>query len=234
MSHCITPKITSLSRQQRLYSQAVSVCPNVKPQVTIRGEMLASDLMKTSMPTHRLPQLMDEKTLRVKYCPTCGDTIPKNLFNSHEQACPNKQWNTPVQYLQQNGPTSNDILNQHRFNPSKWPGVEFFNPHGITGDGRVSRVAYLAAHDPDLVIQIWVARNEDDIRTISRSSITRRISSAHDDMWVKAWKEIADEFGFESHQQAPSDAGKDPLKTCPNCGDEIRARQFVSHIQSCQ
>jgi hypothetical protein len=170
----------------------------------------------------------------VRYCPMCGDLIPTCKFTRHTERCSiDGVWETTEEYLSENGPTANDKLNELGYTVSGAQDVEVFNPHGLRGAGIVSRVAYLPIHKPGLVIRTWVLRNQDDIRSVSRSSITRRLSSSYDDEWVTAWKRIADEFEFTSHQRPPSNPTHNPDRTCPKCEQSVPSREFVRHLQNC-
>jgi endogenous inhibitor of DNA gyrase (YacG/DUF329 family) len=169
----------------------------------------------------------------VRRCPSCGDWIPIDKIAPHIKSCSERKWNSLIDYLSENGPTSNAILNNHGLTVAGNTEINSFSPHGLKAAGNASRVIYLQSHSPELVIRTWIVTNEDDIRGVSRSSITRRISESHESRWVNEWRQLADEFGFASHQEAPDGASNDPIKKCPKCGQGVQARKYVNHIQHC-
>ena len=113
-------------------------------------------------------------------------------------------------------------------------GVKQFSPHrGALGNHPAVGIYYLPTHTPEAVIQAWVDVNRDCLDGLSRSSVTRRIKETYDSKWVATWHECAEAAGLEAHQSAPEEADKDPERSCPKCGDSIRARRFVKHLQEC-
>ena len=171
----------------------------------------------------------------VQRCPTCGDWLPSSRLPTHLTNCSQaKQWESIEEYLSANGPTPNSILNERGFTVAESePQLNVFRPHGLTARGNVSRTVYLPDHSPETVIRVWTASNESEFDTVSRSSITRRVGELYGDEWKTAWKQVADDFGLDTHQQAPEEASADPLKSCPKCGKDIESRKFVRHVRNC-
>lgn len=180
---------------------------------------------------------MSHPRVLVWECPSCHDYVPIDRAAAHLDACTQTEpWKSVKEYLSANGPTQTSQLNARGLVDSRGINtydIETFHPHGLKGSGNVSYTAYLPTHSPGTVIRTWVRANEEQIRNTPRSTITRRIGELYSDEWTSAWKAIADEFGFKSHQRAPSDAGKDPLKICPICGEEVSARQLPNHLSTC-
>jgi hypothetical protein len=138
-------------------------------------------------------------------------------------------------YLKQNGPTPRSNVPVHKKTVSRDLAAREFSPRrGPIGATEAVPVVYLPSHDPDAIIETWTEANADWLSELSQSTITRRIAENYDDDWVNAWRRCAPEFGIQSHQQAPEDAGKDPFRKCPKCGDQVRARKFTRHLQECQ
>jgi hypothetical protein len=137
-------------------------------------------------------------------------------------------------YLNEHGPTPRPDVPVEDWVVTSTHSVEVFSPRrGLFGSAKGVAVVYLPSHDPAVVVETWVAANADWLAELSRSAITRRIAANYDDEWVEAWKGCAAEYGIEPHQKAPEDADKDPLRECPKCGEEIRARRFARHLQEC-
>jgi hypothetical protein len=92
---------------------------------------------------------------------------------------------------------------------------------------------YLPIHDPATVIRTWVEANEEILANVSRAAITLRVKQKYDTEWVTAWRSVADNYDWKSHQQAPVDAAGNPERTCPKCSKAIGSRQFVKHLVNC-
>lgn len=137
-------------------------------------------------------------------------------------------------YLKEHGPTLRPEVPVEGWVVTSNPTVRVFSPRrGLFGSAKGTAVVYLPSHDPVVVVETWVAANGEWLTELSQSSITRRIAAGYDEEWVEAWKQCAAEQGIKSHQQAPEDADKDPLRECPTCGEEVRARRFVRHLREC-
>lgn len=137
-------------------------------------------------------------------------------------------------YLKDHGPTPRPDVPVQDWVVTSDATVQVFSPRrGLFGSAKGVAVVYLPSHDPATVVETWVAANAEWLRELSQSAITRRIAGNYDEAWVAAWKECAPEYGIKSHQQAPEDADKDPLRECPKCGEQVGARRFARHLQEC-
>jgi hypothetical protein len=92
---------------------------------------------------------------------------------------------------------------------------------------------YTSDETPEEVIRAWLDTNESVLTHVSRAGITSRLKEQYDSTWMTAWRALTDEYDFKSHQQAPKDAGRNPVRVCPKCDDDISAREFVRHLQDC-
>lgn len=138
-------------------------------------------------------------------------------------------------YLREHGPSPRSDLPLGNLSVEQLPDVELFSPHRGALAGRPTvGVGYLPTHSPKEVVQAWISENHDRLEDLSRSSVTRRIKQRYDERWVDAWRRCAQEAGIKTHQSAPADAGRDPHKHCPRCGEEVSARRFVKHLQECK
>lgn len=144
-------------------------------------------------------------------------------------------WRVIEPYLSENGPSPRSEVPVKTFHHARERGIGIFHPHRLTGSHDASEgIVYLSTHSPEEVIRVWTETNLELLKNISRSTITRRINQKYGSEWTDAWKALAEEYGLESHQKAPDDADKDPLRQCPKCGDSIRARKFVKHVAECR
>jgi hypothetical protein len=137
-------------------------------------------------------------------------------------------------YLTEHGPSPRSEIPVKSLLSAKDRGVDVFHPHKLTNTNKgTERVVYLPTHNPEEVIRVWVETNRDHLNDVSRSTITRRINQLYTPEWAEAWKTIAQEYELKSHQKSPDNPGKDPLRQCPKCGEAIRARKFVGHLEEC-